>query len=99
MKLRVTVRQLTSEMAEEDIMFADETGVTIYDSTARTIADWYKTPNTDSKNLVALAQGTEFDMYDLLEEVERAGLYPDHYSAIVNWANEKIELYGEEGGL
>lgn len=42
----------------------------ISDQTARAIASWYSSPNQNTRNLLALGQGTEFSIEGLREEIE-----------------------------
>lgn len=92
-----TYRMGTAEETEADVEYSNATrDAVILDQTARTLADWYKTPNPNDRALLALAQGTEFDTDELFDSIERAGFYPDHYVAMVDWFNALCELLREE---
>ena len=81
---------------ESDIEYANATpDVVILDQTARTLADWYKTPNQNDRALLALAQGIEFDTDELFDSIEHAGFEPDHYVAMIDWFNALCELLRE----
>ena len=92
-----TYRLGDTEETERDIEYASATpDAVILDQTARTLADWYKTPNPNDRALLALAQGTEFDTDELFDSIERAGFYPDHYVAMVDWFNALCAILREE---
>ena len=92
-----TYRLGDSEEVECDIEYANTTpDAVIMDQTARTLADWYKTPNPNDRALVALAQGTEFDTDELFDSIEHGGFYPDHYVAMIDWFNALCELLRQE---
>ena len=92
-----TYRLGKTEETERDIEYANlNPDAVIMDQTARTLADWYKTPNPNDRALLALAQGTEFDTYELFDSIEHAGFYPDHYVSMIDWFNALCESLTDE---
>lgn len=59
----------------------------ISDGAARAIAQWYHSPAPADAPFLQLGQGTEFDVMELSERMERAGMYPSEYRAMRDWVD------------
>lgn len=92
-----TYRLSTSNEAEVDIWSANTDPVgdyTISDQTARTVASWYQSPRAAA--LAALASGAAFYTTDLRDDLERAGMYPQHYAAMYAWLDMLEQVLEED---
>lgn len=89
-----TYRLGLSAEVEGDIQWAIAKDEVICDQSARTIADWFKTPNTP--NLLALATNGEFVIEQLHDEIEKAGMDPREYSTMVAWLENLATILREE---
>jgi len=71
-----------------------ETG-NITDGSARTIGLWYESPGFEDDVFYQLGHGLEFDVRELSERIERAGMYPTEYVAMRNWVDALMDRLAE----
>lgn len=91
----MTYRLGSQEETEEDVWASLNGDYTIMDQTARTIADWWKSSAKQDAPLVALAQGTEFDIAELRGCLGAIDDW-EHCEALSRWLDELEGMLKEE---
>lgn len=86
-KYRVTERAADSEQVDTEVSTYD----VVSDGVARTIAQWYHSPNHRDTPFVQLGQGSEFDVRELSERLETCGMYPTEYRAMRDWVDNLFD--------
>lgn len=87
-----TARLSSSDEVNQEILDWQNTGRTISDQTARTIASWWHAPNARCRNITALSHGLPFDTEKLSEEVAREVADPANAEALSVWIDDLEEI-------